>query len=93
MQLLGEVEPKPGMPPTTRHIGNLAKSILANDAKVLLMEPWYNEGKLGNLPKLTQVTVLKLESLSGTEGYIAWMNKVVTQIASAWNLAEPSTTQ
>lgn len=87
--LLGEIEPKPGMPPTTRHLGNLAKSMLENNARVILMEPWYNESKLGNLPKLTQVKVLKIESLSGTKGYLAWMNKVVTEIASAWNLTEP----
>ncbi len=85
----GEVEPKPGMPPTTRHLAQLAQSMIELDVKLLLIEPWCSESKLGNLPKMTKVSVTKIASMSGKEGYFAWMGRLVRQAAFAWDLAEP----
>lgn len=89
VSLLGEVEPKPGMPPSTRHLAQLARTMKASGCKVLLMAPWYNEGKLGNLPKMIQFQIVKSASVSGREGYIAWMHSLVSQLAVAWGLPEP----
>ncbi len=85
----GEVEPKPGMSPTTRHLAQLAQSMIELDVQLLLLEPWYSESKLGNVPKMTKVSVIKIASMSGKEGYLSWMGRLVRQVASAWDLAEP----
>ncbi len=88
--ILGEVEPKPGMPPTTRHLAQLAKSMQQRKVKLLLLEPWYSESKLGNLPRITEVAVVKIASMSGKQGYLDWMHELVTAAAQAWGLEEPS---
>jgi ABC-type Zn uptake system ZnuABC Zn-binding protein ZnuA len=87
--ILGKVEPKPGMSPTTRNLAQLTQSMIELDVQLLLLEPWYSESKLGNLPKMTKVSVAKIASMSGKEGYLAWMGRLVHKAASAWNLAEP----
>jgi zinc/manganese transport system substrate-binding protein len=85
----GEVEPKPGMSPTTRHLAQLTQSMIESGVQLLLLEPWFSESKLGNLPKMTKVSVIKIASMSGKEGYLAWMGQLVSQAASVWDLAEP----
>jgi ABC-type Zn uptake system ZnuABC Zn-binding protein ZnuA len=87
--ILGEVEPKPGMSPTTRHLAQLAKSMQQQQVKLLLLEPWYSESKLGNLPRMTDVAVVKIASMSGKQGYLAWMGELVAAAARAWGLEEP----
>jgi len=87
--LLGEVEPKPGMPPTTRHLAQLAKTMEQQQVKLLLLEPWYSESKLGNLPRVTKVAVVKIASMSSQQGYLDWMEELVTVAANAWGLEEP----
>jgi zinc/manganese transport system substrate-binding protein len=87
--LRGEVEPKPGMPPTTRHLIALSKTMTEHKVKVILMEPWYSEGKLGNLPTMTGAKVVKVASVSGNSGYLDWMRTVVSSVAGALDIPEP----
>ena len=87
--LRGEIEPKPGMPPTTRHLIALSKTMTEYDVKVILMEPWYSEGKLGNLPTMTGAKVVKVASVSGNSGYLDWMHAVVSSVAGALDIPEP----
>ena len=87
--LRGEVEPKPGMPPTTRHLIALSRTMTEHKVKVILMEPWYSEGKLGNLPSMTGAKVVKVASVSGNSGYLDWMHTVVSSVAGALDIPEP----
>ncbi|MCH2111629.1 MAG: metal ABC transporter substrate-binding protein [Planctomycetes bacterium] len=87
--LLGEVEPKPGLAPSTRHLARLSRSMQENQVKLLLMEPWYSENKLGNLAKITGIQVVKKTSGAGSEGYIEWMNSLVDSLAMSLGLPEP----
>jgi zinc/manganese transport system substrate-binding protein len=87
--LRGEVEPKPGMPPTTSHLVELGKFMVEHNVKVILMEPWYSEGKLGNLPTLTGAKVVKVASLADDSGYLDWMQTVVASVAAALAIPEP----
>jgi zinc/manganese transport system substrate-binding protein len=88
--LLGEVEPKPGMPPSTSHLVELGKSINKHKIKIILMEPWCPEGKLGNLPAMTGAKVVKVASVSDDKGYLKWMHEVVSSIAYALDIPEPT---
>lgn len=88
--LRGEIEPKPGMPPTTRHLSALSRTMTEHKVKVILMEPWYSEGKLGNLPSMTGAKVVKVASVSGNSGYLDWMHTVVSSVAGALDIPEPT---
>jgi zinc/manganese transport system substrate-binding protein len=88
--LRGEIEPKPGMPPTTRHLIALSRTMTEHKVKVILMEPWYSEGKLGNLPTMTGAKVVKVASVSGNSGYLDWMHTVVSSVAGALDIPEPT---
>ncbi len=89
INILGEIEPKPGMSPTTKHLALLAKEMQAQNASLLLIEPWHPESKLGNLPRVSGAHIVKRASTSGANGYLQWMNNLIGNIATAWNLPEP----
>lgn len=89
IKILGEIEPKPGMSPTTKHLASLAKEMQSQNTSLLLIEPWYPESKLGNLPRVTGAAIVKRASTSGADGYLQWMNDLISDVAAVWGLAEP----
>jgi ABC-type Zn uptake system ZnuABC Zn-binding protein ZnuA len=44
LKLFGNVEPKPGIPPTPRHIAELAEAMKQAGVKVVLYQPYYDSG-------------------------------------------------
>ena len=86
-ELLGEIEPKPGLRPSPKHLTKLATAMIKNEAKVLLMEPWYPRS---DVEKLLQLTGAKLVTIATTCGatsstlhYVDWMNLLVDQVGQA----------
>lgn len=87
LELLGEIEPKPGLRPSPKHLTNLANAMIKNEARVLLMEPWYPRS---DVEKILQLTEAKLVSIATTCGatsstlhYVDWMNLLVDQVGQA----------
>ena len=69
LEVVGHIEPKPGVPPTANDISNLIGIMKAENAKVIVMEPFYSD----QVPKLvaekTGAEVLVLPpSIGGVEG-------------------------
>ncbi len=90
MVLIGEVEPKPGLRPSPRHLTRLASLIQEKQAKVLLMEPWYPSS---DVDKLVQRTGLKRIVVATTSGattktlhYLDWIGSLVESIGVAYGL-------
>lgn len=60
LNLVGSVEPKPGLPPTPSHLQSLIKHIKKEDVRLILAEPYYSQRPLDFLKNNTDVKVLRL---------------------------------
>ena len=89
LQLAGEIEPKPGLAPSARQLGELTKTLRHNEVQLLLMEPWYHEGRLGDLVAASGITLVKKMSMSRGEGYLVWMQNLVEAVAEVYGVSEP----
>lgn len=91
--LAGEVEPKPGLAPTARHLAELQQTLRDREVRALLMEPWYSERSLGKLLEGTPTRLVKCPVTSGmtaeTEHYLDFIGSLVEQLADAHGLPRP----
>ncbi len=86
--IAAEVEPKPGLPPTPRHLARVAQTIREEQVKVLVMEPWYNERNVSALESSdSELKVVKIPTTCGstrkTREYLDYIDFVVHGIADA----------
>lgn len=86
--LVGEVEPKPGLRPSAKHLANLATTMRRQQVKVLLMEPWYPRSDVEKLLKITGARLISLSTTSGTSPatahYADWLASLVDQVGQAY---------
>ncbi|MGB0952669.1 MAG: metal ABC transporter substrate-binding protein [Planctomycetota bacterium] len=92
MIVAAEIEPKPGLAPSAKHLLQVKKTIAAKDVKVLLMEPWYNEQRVRGLAK-GALQVVKLPTTSGAaedqEDYLDYLEHLVLSLRAAHGLPDP----
>lgn len=87
LQVVGEVEPKPGLPPSPRHLAELTETMKSQGVKVVFIEPWYPERSLGGLIESTGAHLVKLYTTCGatpqTESYLDYMDQLLHTLAAA----------
>jgi zinc/manganese transport system substrate-binding protein len=89
MNIVGFMEPKPGVPPSPSHLAGLMQTIRRTGAKVIVMEPFYDRRTADLVASRTGVKVLILPpSVGGARGapvgdYISLMRYDVAQLAAA----------
>jgi zinc/manganese transport system substrate-binding protein len=87
MNIVGFMEPKPGVPPSPSHLAGLIQTIKRTGAKVLIMEPFYNRKTADFVASKTGIKVLIVPpSVGGVKGitdYIQLMQRDVQQVATA----------
>ncbi|HET6765181.1 MAG TPA: metal ABC transporter substrate-binding protein [Longimicrobiaceae bacterium] len=89
MNIVGFMEPKPGVPPSPSHLAGLMQTIRRTGAKVIVMEPFYDRRTADLVASRTGVKVLILPpSVGGLRGapvgdYLALMRYDVAQLAAA----------
>ncbi|MBL7008203.1 MAG: zinc ABC transporter substrate-binding protein [Planctomycetes bacterium] len=85
--IAGTVEPKPGLPPTSRHLTSLARLIREQQVGLLLIEPWYDERRVAALTGLDGLRLVKAATTCGTSRataeYLDNLDFLVRQIAGA----------
>ncbi len=82
------VEPKPGIPASPAHISNLIKKMKAEDIKVIITEPYY-ENKVPNfIASKTGASVLTLptsvEGIKGIKDYFALFDYIINELINAF---------
>lgn len=86
--LIGELEPKPGLRPSPKHLASLASKMKESGAKVVLMEPWYPRSDVDKLLKLADARVVVACTTCGytrgTATYCDWLSHLVDQIGQAY---------
>jgi zinc/manganese transport system substrate-binding protein len=89
MNIVGFMEPKPGVPPSPSHLAGLMQTIRRTGAKVIVMEPFYDRRMADLVASRTGVKVLILPpSVGGLRGapvgdFISLMRYDVAQLAAA----------
>lgn len=89
--IVGFMEPKPGVPPSPSHLAGLILQIKRTGAKVIVMEPFYNRKDADFVASKTGARVLVIPpSVGGLRGggqklddYIALLKYDIDQIANA----------
>jgi ABC-type Zn uptake system ZnuABC Zn-binding protein ZnuA len=87
MNIVGFMEPKPGVPPSPSHLAGLIQTMKQTGAKVIIMEPFYDRRTADFVAGKTGAKVLVLPpSVGGRKGlddYISVMQYDVKQLADA----------
>ena len=87
MNIVGFVEPKPGVPPSAQHLAGLIQTMRRTGAKVIVMEPFYDRKVADRIAGLTGATVLVLPpsvgGIKGVDSYIDLMRHNLTTLARA----------
>jgi len=60
LSVVATIEPKPGIPPSAKHLRDVVQVVKANGAKVLLVEPYYPDKPVKYVQRETGVKVLRL---------------------------------
>src|SRR5215208_471161 len=87
VNIVGFMEPKPGVPPSPSHLAGLMQTIRQTGARVIIMEPFYDRKTADLVASRTGAKVLILPpSVGGVKGlddYIAVMRYDIQQLAAA----------
>jgi zinc/manganese transport system substrate-binding protein len=87
MNIVGFVEPKPGVPPSAQHLAGLVQAIRRTGAKVIIMEPFYDRRVAERIASLSGAKVLVLPpsvgGIKGIDDYIEMMRHNVAALAAA----------
>ncbi len=86
LQIVGSVEPYPGVPPTADHLKDLVETIKSRSVKVVLQEPYFPEDAGNFLTRETGVKVLTIwPSCKGTTAgdYLNHIGEIVSQVSEA----------
>ena len=87
MNIVGFMEPKPGVPPSPSHLAGLIATMKQTGAKVIVMEPYYDRRTADFVAGKTGAQVLVLPpSVGGAKGlddYIAVIRHDVQTLAAA----------
>ena len=87
MNIVGFMEPKPGVPPSPSHLAGLILQMKRTGAKVIVMEPFYNRKDADFVAARTGATVVILPpSVGGVKGvndYLGLMRYDLQRLADA----------
>jgi ABC-type Zn uptake system ZnuABC Zn-binding protein ZnuA len=87
MNIVGFMEPKPGVPPSPSHLAGLIATIKRTGAKVIIMEPFYSRKTADFVASKTGIKVLLLPpSVGGEKGltdYVQLLKSDIARLAAA----------
>ena len=92
LDVIGEMEPKPGVAPSPAHLAELINVMIAQHAKLVIREPFYPENLTRVVAEKTGATVVTLPEspggVPGTDDYFSFMDYIVKQVADALKAAK-----
>lgn len=87
LKIAGEIEPKPGVPPSARHLTKISRNFKENNVKVILQEPFYNTKAAKKVSQACGATVVvKANCTNGADGiddYITMLDSVLAGLRDA----------
>jgi ABC-type Zn uptake system ZnuABC Zn-binding protein ZnuA len=87
ISVIGFLEPKPGLPPTTKHLNELIESMRAQGVRVILASPYFDPRFAQFVAERTGAQVVSMAhqvgARGGTNDYMAMIDYDVRQLAGA----------
>lgn len=85
LNLVGQLEPKPGIPPSPSHLANLIEQMRQADARVILVEPYYETKNPELVARETGATVVVLPNQpgAGSDSYFGLIDQIVDRLTAA----------
>ena len=87
LNIVGFMEPKPGVPPSPSHLASLVATMKQTGAKAIIMEPFYDRKTADKIARETGAKVLVVPpSVGGTKAltdYTSVMKNAISLVASA----------
>jgi zinc/manganese transport system substrate-binding protein len=87
MNIVGFMEPKPGVPPSPSHLAGLIQTMKRTGAKVIIMEPFYDRKTADLVASRSGAKVLiippSVGGIKSIKDYIALIDYDVKQLAAA----------
>jgi ABC-type Zn uptake system ZnuABC Zn-binding protein ZnuA len=87
ISVVGFLEPKPGLPPTTKYLNDLIESMRAQGVKVILANPYFDPRFAQFVAERTGAQVVNIAHMvgarPGTDDYISMVDHDVRQLAGA----------
>lgn len=87
LETIGEIEPKPGIPPSPGHVVEVIEAMRAQRVKLILMEPYYSRQAPDRIARETgAVVVVAALSVGGqpeAPDYFGLIDNLITRLAAA----------
>jgi ABC-type Zn uptake system ZnuABC Zn-binding protein ZnuA len=87
LEVVEHLEPKPGIPPTTRHLADVIAQMRAQNVRLILAAAYYDPRHAGFVAGETGARVARMANLvgarPGTDDYLAMIDYDVRQITTA----------
>ncbi|MBI4510489.1 MAG: zinc ABC transporter substrate-binding protein [Deltaproteobacteria bacterium] len=82
---IGNIEPKPGVPPDPKHLAELVGSARSQGAKMVIVETYYPRNTAQRVATLAGMKAVVLPSDAGGKerSYFALVDKIVTELVAA----------
>jgi ABC-type Zn uptake system ZnuABC Zn-binding protein ZnuA len=92
LQIVGEIEPKPGIPPTAKHLAEIIQLIRDKKVKVIIKEPFEDAQAPKKIAQETGAQVVTLSQAVGepksAKDYVSLMDQNVSLLQEAFEHAE-----
>jgi zinc/manganese transport system substrate-binding protein len=86
IEIIGYLEPKPGIPPSPKHVEQLIKNIRQQNARVILAENYFDERKVREIAEKVQgiPVIVSIGTMGDSETYFTLVDGWINQLTAAW---------
>jgi ABC-type Zn uptake system ZnuABC Zn-binding protein ZnuA len=86
LDVVGDVEPKPGIPPSARHVHDLIETMKAQKVKVVMAPDYFDPSEAQAIAERTgaKAVIVPLGPGTGADGYFKMIDLWVDQLAKAF---------
>jgi len=86
LEVIGFLEPKPGLPPTSRHLGEVAALMQARGCRLIVVSPFFDHAAAEVVAKRSGASVVRLAhqagAIAGTDDYLTCVAHNVAALAA-----------
>jgi zinc/manganese transport system substrate-binding protein len=86
-EIVGFLEPKPGIPPTAQHILQLVETVKSQKVKLIVVESFFDPKPGQTLAEKTKAKLVLIPAYVGgddqSKTYIDWMDNIVNTLESS----------